>query len=907
MEQPASPLNIVIVGGSLAGLMCGIALKHAGHTVTILEKDDNERQSHMAGVCLGLDAKVILSRHDRIIQERPTVEFSHKSTRVQALKNDGTCQVYVNGRRDITSWDTFSYYPSPPRPRSTDGTVAYKYQQEVLGLERADDAQMALTFIDGETQQTSRILADFVIGADGPDSLIRSKYLPNVQRRYVGYVAWRGTVPESEISPATRSIFQRSVTVHMMDQQHCVMYTIPGSKGALAPGERLLNFLWYTNETPQDLELIMTGIDGYRHHNIVPAGRVRPDVWNARLDRAKALPLATEFLEVIMKIRQPFIQRITEFCSPSTVFEDEHYLDIRTDYLSARAPIQYLAISPIASDVQEVDVIVAGGGTAGCIVAARLADADPDLSILVIEEGSDNLGNPMISHPAFCYTHVSPGGQTTRFYKGIKEPNVAGREINVPSGAILGGGSATHGWSADDMLYYLKKFETYHGLGQQAHHGYDGPIHISDGRFRATRSTEDFIAAAGQLLWPEIDDLQSIETNNGVQRAMPYVSPHNGIRQDVANRYLRPRLQDGKHPNLYVLIETQVVRVLFDGQRSSGVVCRPNPRVQPENTGSRLIKARKMVVVSCGAFGTPLLLERSGIGKPGILNRADVPLVTDLPGVGEQYQDHHLLLYPYKTNLDPGETLDALAGGRVDPGELMKNNDRILSWNAQDITCKIRPSAADVASLGPDFKTAWDRDFKDVLSRPLVLLALLNVFPGDPTSVSAGQYIAVSTFTVYPYSRGHIHISGPLLEDEPEFASGFFSDVAGLDIKKHVWAYKAQREIIRRMNCYRGEDDANPASPTRPITYTAEDDAVLENWLRENVNTTWHSLGTCRMARAEMGVVDPRLGVYGVSGLKIADMSIAPQNVAANTASTALAIGEKAADLFIQELGLAKH
>jgi choline dehydrogenase-like flavoprotein len=159
--------------------------------------------------------------------------------------------------------------------------------------------------------------------------------------------------------------------------------------------------------------------------------------------------------------------------------------------------------------------------------------------------------------------------------------------------------------------------------------------------------------------------------------------------------------------------------------------------------------------------------------------------------------------------------------------------------------------------------------------------------------------------------------------DPLDFATGFFSDAGDIDIKKHVWAYKKQREIARRMDTYRGEIAAahppfpagsgaaaietdGPLEDVTDIEYSAEDDAVLEKWLRENVGTTWHSLGTCKMAPFDQhGVVDANLSVYGVEGLKIADLSIPPSNVAANTNNTALAIGEKAADMFIRELGIA--
>jgi alcohol oxidase len=161
------------------------------------------------------------------------------------------------------------------------------------------------------------------------------------------------------------------------------------------------------------------------------------------------------------------------------------------------------------------------------------------------------------------------------------------------------------------------------------------------------------------------------------------------------------------------------------------------------------------------------------------------------------------------------------------------------------------------------------------------------------------------------------------MDDKLDFTTGFFSDPEDVDILKHVWAYKKQREIFRRMTTYRGEVELfhpkfapnSSAAPVRledspsgdisNITYTAEDDEVIKQWAREQVGTTWHSMGTCRMGtREDNAVVDQNLAVYGVEGLKIADLSIPPLNVAANTMNTAVAIGEKAADIFIAELGI---
>lgn len=452
-------------------------------------------------------------------------------------------------------------------------------------------------------------------------------------------------------------------------------------------------------------------------------------------------------------------------------------------------------------------------------------------------------------------------------------------------------------------------------------HGDGGPVHISNGTYAASRSQQQFIKAAQQVGYPEHQDLQNLDSNNGVQQALRFIGT-NGRRQDTAHCYLHPRLQDGAHPHLHVLVQSEVMRVLFDGQRATSIEYRSNPTFQ-SSTMPRTVRARRLIVASCGALGTPLLLERSGLGNKSILEKAGVSTIAHLPGVGENYQDHHLMTYPYYSALKPNETVDGLFAGRQDMAELIRTKDPMLGWNAQDITCKIRPTEADLAALGPDFQAAYDKDFRSEPNKPLALVASLNAFPGDPSGVPAGQYFSTSTFSVYPYSRGHIHITSPETGVESsDFETGFLRDA--LDVKKLIWVYKKQREIVRRMDIYRGEFEAgHPQFPSGPaaasakfdtpppnmtvddLVYTAEDDAAIEDWVRSHVGTTWHSLGTCRMGTLEDGgVLSPRLDVHGVSGLKIADLSIAPENVAANTADTAMVIGEKAASIIMQDLEL---
>ncbi|KAI0394438.1 GMC oxidoreductase [Xylariaceae sp. FL0594] len=607
----------------------------------------------------------------------------------------------------------------------------------------------------------------------------------------------------------------------------------------------------------------------------------------------------------------------------------------------------------LPEDVKEVDVIIAGGGTAACIIAGRLAEADPNLSVLVIEGGMDNYGNPDIVQPGRFLSNIAQGSKTALFYKARKSDHLAGREVVVPCGGVLGGGSSinfmmytraqradfnawkTPGWSTDELYPFIKKLETYHGPRNDEYHGYSGPVHVSDGTMRLKHVEDDFLRAAGAVGWSETADLQTLDHNDAVARSKRYVSP-DGKRSDTAHMYVHPLLRDGKHPNLHVLVESQVVRVLFDeDKRAVGAEFQPNPRFQTEHVNSNSrppkfnVRARNLVVVSCGACGTPSVLERSGVGRKDILEKVGVPVVEDLPGVGHDYQDHHLMLWPYRSGQPPSETMDELFSGRLSFEDAEKRNDPRLGWNTLDAAGKIRPTEKDLAGFDADQRAAWDRDFKDNPNKPLMLLALLNAFFGDQSKAEPGQYITIGTYTAYPHSRGHLHITGPEVDDPLEFNAGYFSDAGDVDIKTQMWAYKRGREIMRRMSVYRGEleighppfastsraacvklsdglvSSSDDVTSVEDLEYTAEDDEVLARFLRENINTTWHSVGTTKMApREQMGVVDKDLNVYGVRGLKVADASIVPVNVAANTNNTALVIGEKAADIIMRELGL---
>lgn len=198
-----------------------------------------------------------------------------------------------------------------------------------------------------------------------------------------------------------------------------------------------------------------------------------------------------------------------------------------------------------------------------------------------------------------------------------------------------------------------------------------------------------------------------------------------------------------------------------------------------------------------------------------------------------------------------------------------------------DAQGKFRPTEEEVTALGDEFRKAWDRDFKNMPDRPLMIMAMYLCFYGDHSTLpDDAEYVSQANWTAYPYSRGSIHVTSPNMHDAPSFDTGWLKDPNDIDLKKHIWAYKISREIWRRMSIFRGElaathpqfpegsaaavvekCDGPLAEGDKRIQYTAEDDKAIEKRVREVLSTTWHSLGTCKMRpREQAGVVDGSLG-----------------------------------------------
>lgn len=449
----------------------------------------------------------------------------------------------------------------------------------------------------------------------------------------------------------------------------------------------------------------------------------------------------------------------------------------------------------------------------------------------------------------------------------------------------------------------MKRLESYQidkpGIDQNLH-GHDGPIGVSYGPYHLPEYQDDFLAACKAVGYDEIQDLQDLTANNAFSRWARYVGA-DGKRQDAAHRCIHPLMASGEGPNLHLLVNTTVAKVNFANGRAESVECVPTARQATNGTTNgagapTIIKAKKLIVVSAGAMGTPSILERSGVGSADILTPLGIPVVSDLKGVGENYQDHHLLLYPYRSILQPHETIDQLLTDPAFIPRALEEQNPMLGWNAIDVGSKVRPTEEAVDRMGPEFRKLWDRDFKNSPTKPAMLVATVQTFLGDRTALTeedGTQFITAGAYTAYPYSRGSIHITSTDPTVPASFDTGFLSHPADLSVQ--VWAYKLQREICRRSNAYAGEvaighpafakdspaavkasvvvkgqfKTAEDRKAISDIQYSAEDDKVIEDWIRGHLETTWHSLGTCKMApQSEGGVVDANLNVYGTTGLK---------------------------------------
>ncbi|KAG8776740.1 hypothetical protein FRC12_000712 [Ceratobasidium sp. 428] len=554
----------------------------------------------------------------------------------------------------------------------------------------------------------------------------------------------------------------------------------------------------------------------------------------------------------------------------------------------------------MAKHPKEVDIIFAGGGTAACVAAGRLAAANPELEILLIEQGPNNFNDPTVTTPALWMSHLTPASKTADY-----------DDWNTP------------GWKTSDLLPLLQKTENYHLGTNRDTHGYDGPAHVSYADFYAVVAQEYLDAVSKQGV-PLVEDKMDLKTGHGCQRWAKWINPETGRRQDAAHCFIHPL---ANNRSLHILTKTKVTRLLFDGNKATGVEITANKdQDQDAEQTLRTIVARKLVVVSAGAIGTPLILQRSGIGPANQLAKAGVETLVDLPGVGATYEDHTLVLYPFHVPGDT-ETFDPIMNQDLATMErLLKqyaHGKGLLASNIVDAGCKLRPNPEERKMMSPEFNELWEKYFESKPDKPVMIQAIANGFPGPRDAIPRdARMMTIGNCATYPISRGSVFITSTDPYAAPNFDPRLFDKQADVDI--HIWAYKRAREVARRMPHYRGEyapmhpkflegsaaacvklSSSPEASSVKDIEYSTMDDAAIEAHIPQFGETNWHSCATVPMKPQEQsGCVDSRLNVYGTQNLKVADLSIMPGNVGANTYSTALVVGEKAAMLIAEDLSL---
>ncbi|KAJ7770659.1 GMC oxidoreductase-domain-containing protein [Mycena metata] len=592
----------------------------------------------------------------------------------------------------------------------------------------------------------------------------------------------------------------------------------------------------------------------------------------------------------------------------------------------------------------EYDLIFAGGGTAACVTAGRLATAFPDLSILVLERGATTKDKKEHIQPGQCITHLAPTSKTMEFNISKPSEHVAGRSSVVPCGRCVGGGSSVNfmmynrpaasdfdaweaefgnvGWSSKDLIPLLQKAETYEIDPKKSTHGSDGPLKVSFASEISDLAKEFVeIGAKFEKNRPETDEGNALNVES-INKffIMPKWISKDGRRSDVPHAYI----YNNPAKKLSVFDGTLVHRVIIEDGVAVGVEYQFDNRVHesaPQDI--RVVKARKLVVVAAGAMSSPLILERSGLGAKVVLEKAGVAVVAELAGVGENYQDHTLTIAPYIVD-EKIKTLNPLWRGEPAAwGQALTEWENggagIMGTNYIDGLIKMRPYPEELPELGPDFLEIWNSTLANNPDKPLFWMSTAAAMLGDLAALPKLNFMCSAVLLGYPASRGRIHISSSDPLAAPDFEAGFLSSPA--DVAALRWAYKKGREINRRLPSFRGvffaghpqfpEGSAALVEETAPVSldapkivYSAEDDKAIDLYIRQVVVTAWHSCGTCAMKPLDKGgVVDSKLSVYGVKKLKVVDLSIMPSNVNSNTYSAAVAIAEKAAVIIAEELG----
>ncbi len=532
---------------------------------------------------------------------------------------------------------------------------------------------------------------------------------------------------------------------------------------------------------------------------------------------------------------------------------------------------------------KHADFLVIGAGSAGCVLANRLSK-NPSNRVILLEAGGRDL-NPWI-HVPVGYFKTLHNPNTDWCYKTEPDSGLNGRSLDWPRGKTLGGSSSINGllyvrgqkedydswaqrgnrgWGYDDVLPLFKRSES-HENGADDFHGGDGGLAVSLIRAK-TDLSEAFINAAVEMGVPRTEDYNGLDQEGA---GYFHQTARGGFRCSSARAFLNPVK---KRPNLEIITQAHAERLLFDPKDPRKVIgLRYTHKGQSQDI---LLNAGGEVILSAGAIGSPQLLELSGIGRGDVLQNAGVELRHELPGVGENLQDHLQIRLVYEVNT---QTLnDAI--NRVIPRVGIGLNYMLFRKGPMSLgASQVAIFAKSMAGLEtPDIQFHFQPLSAD---KPGLQM---HPFSGMTSSVCQ----------LRPESRGHIHIHSPNASDYPKIVPNYLS------------AHADQLCAIRAIKFARAMTKTKALSPFIvrehvPNSNPQTDDDLLD-CARNVSQTIYHPTSTCRMGQDQMAVVDDRLRVHGISGLRIADASIMPDIVSGNTNAPTIMIGEKASDMILED------